>query len=66
MGATMEDDDMSAGMVADAVLWAIFAASIAFIYFGIRMTKPRPKVAKEAYQPSLDSSLNRAVLDKAA
>jgi hypothetical protein len=51
MGATMEDD-----MVADAALWVIFAVSIAFIWFGCRMTKPVPKVA----EPNSEAALDRA------
>jgi hypothetical protein len=54
MGATMEDDMVAD--YADAALWALLAAAIAFIYFGCKMTKPKPKVV----QPSSEATLDRA------
>lgn len=54
MGATMEDDDM----VADAALWVILLAAIAFITLGCHMTRRAPKVARDAGR--LPSTLDRA------
>ncbi len=48
---------MSTDMVADAALWALFAAAIAFLYLGCRMTKPKPKVVQ---QISSEGRLDRA------
>jgi hypothetical protein len=48
---------MSADMVADAALWALFAAAIGFLYLGCRMTKPKPKVVQ---QISSEGRLDRA------
>ena len=53
MGATMEDD-----MVADAILWVLFAAAIALVTCGCRMTRQTPKVAKDA--AGLPGALDRA------
>lgn len=42
-------------MVADAALWAIFAAAIAFIVCGCHCTRRRvPKIAEDAYQRDMD------------
>jgi hypothetical protein len=41
----MEDD-----MVADAVLWALFAAAIAFITFGCHCTRRRPQNTEEPFE----------------
>jgi hypothetical protein len=57
MGATIMEDDMSADMVADAALWALFAAAIGFLYLGCRMTKPKPKVIQKI---SNEGRLDRA------
>jgi hypothetical protein len=54
----MEDD-----MVADAALWALFAASIAFISFGCRMTKPTPMSERIAAPAHTEA---RTELDRAA
>jgi hypothetical protein len=54
MGATIEDDDMSAGMVADLVLWTLLAAAFAFIWFGCRMTKRRPQLLQESGERAMD------------
>jgi hypothetical protein len=57
MGAAMEDDGMSADMVADAALWFLSATAIAFITFGCWMTKPKPKVVE---QHDSEAVMNRA------
>ncbi len=41
-------------MVADAVLWVLFVAAIAFIIFGCQATKRAPKVIEQAYDGTLD------------
>jgi len=55
-GVTMEDS-----MVADAVLWALFATAIAFIWWGCHNTKPMPNTGIEP-----DHSFTHAELDRAA
>jgi hypothetical protein len=51
-GTTMEDD-----MVADAALWVIFAAAIAFLSCGCHYTRrPAAKVAEKR----LDHNVDRA------
>jgi len=41
-------------MAADAALWVIFAAAIAFIVCGCRYTRPAPKVAEDRYEDKID------------
>jgi len=48
-------------MVADAVLWALFAAAIAFIWWGCHNTRQTPKASSE-----LSHSFSHAELDRAA
>lgn len=43
-------------MVADAALWVIFAAAIAFIYFGCAMTKPKPKPVPQKSDNRIDQA----------
>lgn len=50
-GAAMEND-----MVADAALWAIFAASIALIACGCRLTRPAPKRVEQPSQRDIDQA----------
>jgi hypothetical protein len=46
---------------ADAALWALFAAAIAFITLGCHMTKPKPKAVPQRSEGGLD----RAVIPSA-
>jgi hypothetical protein len=52
----MENDDMVADY-ADAALWVLFAAAIAFITLGCHMTKAKTKII----QQRSDGGLERAV-----
>lgn len=55
-GATIEDDNMSAGMVADLVLWVLLATAVALIWLGCRMTKRRPKLLQESSESAMDQA----------
>ncbi len=48
-------------MVADAVLWALFAIAIVFIWWGCHNTRRMPKADTES-----DHSFSHAELDRAA
>jgi hypothetical protein len=62
MGATMENDDMVADY-ADAALWALFAAAIAFITLGCHMTKPKPKVVPQRSEGGLERVLGPTAVE---
>jgi hypothetical protein len=42
------------GMVADAALWVIFAAAIALIFLGCRVTRRIPKAATQDLEQQVD------------
>ena len=43
-------------MVVDAALWGIFAAAVALITFGCRMTRPVPKAPEKPFEERIDQA----------
>jgi hypothetical protein len=48
---------------ADAALWALFAAAIAFITLGCHMTKPKPEVVPQRSEGGPDLAVTASTVE---